>query len=604
MKTLNIKQTTWNLSPLLNGDDDPSIEEKKKICKKQAYQFIDRWKNQDGYLQNPRILKQALDEYEALSRNFGTSGSIGYYFGLRTEQDQNNPKLKAKLNQSSEFGKKIENDINFFGLRLAKIPPSKQKEFLKDKNLQDYHHFLEKLFNESKYLLSEDEEKIINLKSDTSYHNWVQMTAGFLSKEEREILQGDSKVTKKNFSEIISLIDNKNKKVRNSAALAFNDILLKYLEVAEIELNSILANKKVDDELRKIPRPDLPRHLEDDIESKIVDALITAVSNKFDIPRRFYALKAKLLRLKKLEYHERNVEYGNLNKHYSYEQAVNLVHKVLAQLDPDFAEILINFVIKGQIDVYPKPGKRNGAFCTFNLLTQPVYILLNFTNKLDDVSTLAHEVGHGINDELMRRKQNSLNFSSPLSTAEVASTFMEDFVLEELLKEAGDEQRLIIMMMKLNDDISTIFRQISCYKFEQELHQNFREKGYLPKEEIGKLFQKHMKAYMGDSVEQSPGSENWWVYWSHIRNFFYNYSYANGLLISKSLQASVRKNPEFINKVKNFLAAGTSNSPKNIFASLGIDITDQKFWNQGLNEVEDLLKAAEALAKKLGKLKP
>jgi oligoendopeptidase F len=219
------------------------------------------------------------------------------------------------------------------------------------------------------------------------------------------------------------------------------------------------------------------------------------------------------------------------------------------------------------------------------------------------VLTLAHELGHGINNEMMRGRQQALNFGTPISTAEVASTFMEDFVLKEILRRADDELRLSIMMMKLNDDISTIFRQVACYCFEQELHQTFRERGYLSKEEIGRLFQKHMAAYMGDAVEQSAGSENWWVYWSHIRSFFYVYSYAGGLLISKSLQNSVHKHPTFIEKVKEFLSAGLSESPKNIFLKLGIDITNRGFWNKGLDEVETLLQETQELAVMMKKIR-
>ena len=111
-----------------------------------------------------------------------------------------------------------------------------------------------------------------------------------------------------------------------------------------------------------------------------------------------------------------------------------------------------------------------------------------------------------------------------------------------------------------------------------------------------------MVAYMGSAIEQSPGAENWWIYWSHIRAFFYVYSYSGGLLISKSLQSSVRKDPKFIEKVKEFLAAGTSDSPKNIFKALGIDITKASFWEQGMDEIRTLLNETEKLAKKLGKI--
>ena len=211
-------------------------------------------------------------------------------------------------------------------------------------------------------------------------------------------------------------------------------------------------------------------------------------------------------------------------------------------------------------------------------------------------------MGHAVNSELMRENQNILNFGTGMSTAEVASTFMEDFVLEELTKEADEELKLILMVKKLDDDIKTILRQVACYNFEKELHNEFREKGHLSHEEIGKLFQKNMSAYMGNFVEQSEGSENWWIYWSHIRYFFYVYSYASGLLISKVMQSKVRENKEFISKVKEFLSAGRSKSPKDIFLDLGIDITKKEFWDSGLSEMEDLLKEIEDLAKKLGKI--
>ncbi len=597
-----MKQITWNFKQLFEGDNDPQTEEKRRKVEQKSYEFINRWKNRKDYLRDPAILKQALDEYEEWKRNYGADGSEGYYFWLRTMQDQNNPDLKAKFNKIENFSKKIENDIQFFHLRIANISSKHQKKFLGYDGLKEYKHFLERIFAESRYLLSEPEEKILNLKASTSYSNWVKMTSGFLSREERKVLLGDGRKNTKTFSEILSLMNSKDKKIRGSAAKAFNDILGKNVEIAEAEINSVLANKKIDDELRKISRPDLTRHLSDDIDTEIVDTLIKSVSDRFDISSRYYELKARLMKVKRLKYHERNVEYGNINRKYPYNKSLKLIYRVFKNLDRKFADILAGFTGNGQFDVYPRKGKANGAFCAYHLISQPTYILLNHTDKLGDVLTLSHELGHGINNELIREKQNALNFGTPTSTAEVASTFMEDFVLQDLLKHADDESRLAIMMKKINDDVSTIFRQVACYKFEQELHQQFRQKGYLSKKEIGRLFQKHMSSYMGDFVEQSPGSENWWVYWGHIRSFFYVYSYASGLLISKSLQNSVKDNPKFIEKVKKFLSAGLSDSPKNIFKKLGVDITDKSFWNKGLTEVENLLQEATKLAKRLGKI--
>ncbi|MBX4196294.1 M3 family oligoendopeptidase [Candidatus Pacearchaeota archaeon] len=597
----NLKKTEWDLSPLLKSDDDPAIKGMREKIEHASYAFINKWKDREDYLKDPKVLKEALDEYEQWGRNFGSGGNEGFYFSLRTSQDQNNPELKARYTKIDDFSKKIQNDIRFFKIRLSKIPQEMQKNFLESKELQLYHHFIERLFTIGKYTLSEPEEKILNLKGPPSYAKWVEMVSGFISKEQREVLGEDGKRSIKNFSEISNLIMSKNKKVRDSAGAALHDISTKNADIAEAELNAILLNKKIDDELRQRERPDTARHVADDIDSSVVDTLIDAVSKRFDIAKRFYKMKAGLFKVDKLAYHERNAEYGSFDKQYSYEDSMHLIYKVFRELDPQFGEIVRKFAEEGRIDVAPKVGKRSGAFCSHELLLHPIYVLVNHTGRLRDVTTLAHELGHGINYELMKR-QPSVYFGTGLATAEVASTFMEDFVLKELMKGADDELRLSINMTNLADVISTIIRQVACYKFEQELHKEFRVKGYLSKEEIGKLFRKNMEAYMGESVEQSPGSENWWVHWPHIRRYFYVYSYASGLLISKSLQNLVHRDHSKIKIVKDFLSAGLSDSPKNIFMKLGIDITKKEFWNKGLDEIDELLNETENLAKKLKKI--
>lgn len=594
-------KTNWNLDLLVKDFDDSKLTEEQVQIKSKVDIFINKWNPRNDYLSDPKVLTEAINEYELLFREKGLEGNTGLYLYLKSCLDQTNADVKARLNKVDEFSRNLYNNLQFFTHRIALIEESKQLTILQYADLSDYRHFLTKLFQEGKYLLSEAEEKILNLKAKTSSSNWIQLTSELLAKEEGSIINSEGKKEKKNFSEIISLMDNKNKPTRDSAAKVFNKVMSKWVDVAEAEINSILESKKINDDLRKVKRPDFFRHLSDDIESEVVDSLIESVSTRFDISRRFYNLKSKLLGVDKLEYHERNLEIGKVVKKYTFDDGVDLVKKVFSDLDPEFNQIFSNFLENGEIDVYPQKGKINGAFCLSNLNTQPIYLLLNHNDKLNDVLTLAHEAGHGIHFELAK-KQNSLNFGASLATAEVASTFMEDFVLEEILKDADDEMKLELMMSKLNDDISTIIRQVACYKFETDLHVAFKEKGYLSKKDIGKLFQNNMKEYMGDSVKQSKGSENWWIYWSHIRNFFYVYSYASGLLISKSLQKSTRENKEFIKKVKIYFEAGKSDTARNIFLNLGIDIADRTFWEKGLENISEYLDEAEMLAKKLGKI--
>lgn len=600
MQNLDISKTKWDLSRLFNGDDDPKIALDNTKCASEINAFVQKWEQRTDYLSDPLVLTEALREYETL---LSECGNVPFYFGLRTALDQLDTHLKAKSNKHEEFYLKLTTSLQFFAIRLGKVSQDIQQKFLHDSCLQKYRHFLERLFEEAKYTLSEPEEKILLLKSQTSYSNWVQMTSAFLSKEEHELVTDEGSVEKASLSKIMSIAQNSpTKSVRDTAASKLEEIFRKHAPVAVEEINSILMDKKTDDDLRKYERPDQSRHIGTDIDTAIVDAMLSQVEARFDQSKRFYELKAKLLGVSKLDYHERNLLYGDLIAQYSFEKSAELVYEVFCSLDSEFGDIFKQFIKDGRFDVYPNQGKVSGAFCAGHSLTTPTYILLNHTNKLNDVLTIAHEMGHALNNEFMKRVQNELNYGSPVSTAEAASTFFEDFVLEKIYNESDDLTKLSILMAKLNDDISSIHRQVACYRFEQSLHNDFREKGYLAQEYIGELFNKNMSAYMGDFVLQNFGAENWWVYWSHIRSYFYVYSYASGLLISKSLQGFVKKDPPFILKIKEFLSAGISDSPKNIFLKLGLEITDKNFWSNGLTEVDLLLDATEALAKKLGKL--
>ncbi len=600
------RSDSWDLNPLFKSDDDPQIYQSLDKQKQAVEQFVNKWEPRTDYLSGPTILKQSLDEYEHLIHYFGIYGSAAYYATLRSSQDQTNPTIKALTSKIHDQTIALENSIQFYPLRLAKIPPEIQKQFLKNYYLIDYRHFLQRIFDTAKYDLSEPEEKIMNLKSKSAYELWVDMVSEFLAKEERIVLTEDDTRKKKPFEEISSLLRSKQKLVRDSAFKAHQDVIEKIIPIAEYEINAILYDQKTNCELRNAERPDTFRHVADDIDTKVVDTLISTVTSNYSISHQYFELKAKLLGLPKLEYYERNVEYGQIDLNYSFENAVKLITKVFNNLNPFFAQTFTKMIENRQFDVLPHKGKTGGALCTSNLKIDPTYILLNFTNKLDDVLTIAHETGHAIHAILTQQSQNALNCDflgeSPKSTAEVASTFLEDFVFEHLANNANDETKLAINMKKLEDDINTIFSQISGYTFEQDLHKSFREKGHLTATEISELYFKRRLEYTGKYINTTIGCEKWWVAWWHIRAFFYVYSYASGQLISKALQNMVKQNPKDIGKVKQFLSAGTAKSPQEIFFDLGIDISKASFWESGIYKVKHLLDETTALAHKLGKI--
>ncbi len=590
----------WNLKYLYNSLTDPRIISDRKKSVSNINRFIKKYRKDKKYLKSSKHLLTALQDFELLTINNGVSDKEGYFLSLLQSLNQSDEKVKSAYNMYVEFANKHGNELEFFTLEISKIDKDTQKKFLKDKKLSNYHHFLKKSFLSAKYLLSEEEEKILNIFSKTSKSNWTAMTSEFLGNETETYIDEKGKKKVGTLTNLLNKLTSKDAKVRDSCAVAINKIIQKHIAVATKELNSILEYKIDVDTLRGLERPDLARHISDDIDSKVVDSLISTVEKTFPLAQRYYKLKAKTLGVKKLKYHDRIAPVGSFDKKFPFNSSKKIVLDVFNGLDSEFGDIVKAFFDEGRIDVKPKKGKRGGAFCTYASPSLPIYIFLNHSNELDSLTTLAHELGHGINDELMKKHVTPLNFGSPLSTAEVASTFFEDFILEEVLKKCDEKERFSILMEKLMDDISSIHRQCSLYIFEKKIHKEFREIGYLSEKRIGEIFKECMSAYMGKYVSQDKGSENWWVYWNHIRYFFYVYSYASGVLISKSLQSMVRKNPKDIVKVKQFLSKGCSQSPSELFLEMGIDISKPTFWKKGIMEIERNLIDAEKLAKKLG----
>lgn len=587
---------TWKLSNLGKGPFDTEFTKERKKTLKHFKVFHKKWATNEKYLTNVNILKEALDDYEKL--NYEDSKE-GLYLFLASSLNSEDTEVQAAQQLLSDYTNTLSDYTRFFVLSLGTISKDMQKEFLKSEELLPYRNYLKDIFSSARYMLSEKEEKILSMKSGVSYGNWVSMLEEFLSSETKEIkVKGKKEET--SFAQLMNLMRSSDDKLRNQAVTAVQEILEKHSRVAEKEMNSFLENKKINDQLRGYKRPDESRHVAEGLSGKAVDTLVETVTSNFKISQDYYKLKAKLMGVKSFSYFERVRPYGKDTQEYSYAESVDVVSRSLARISDEFKNIFEGFVKHHQIDVYPKKGKRGGAFCV-PLHKLPVHILLNHDGSTRDVTTLAHEVGHGIHG-VKARKENSLNYDVPMCTAEVASTFCEDFVIDALKEEADDEQKLYLLMTQLEDKVATIFRQIAAYNFEKELHLAFREKGYLPKDDIGKLFIKHMKSYMGSAVSFDEKAGMGWIYWNHFRTPFYVFAYSMALLVSQYAKKRFEDDPRYISKINEFYETGSSKNPAQIFRSLGINVNNNKQWQEGIDEVNNLLKETKKLAKKLKKI--
>lgn len=205
-------------------------------------------------------------------------------------------------------------------------------------------------------------------------------------------------------------------------------------------------------------------------------------------------------------------------------------------------------------------------------------------------------MGHAIHAE-RSKNQRPLYQGNPISTAETASTFFETAALHRIIEMLPAEEHIIARHDTLQDTIATVFRQIACFQFEQALHREVRESGYVPKERIAELMNAHMSAYLGPAMELERADGYFFVHWSHIRRFFYVYSYAYGQLISKALHRTLAAHPRFIEKIDGFLAAGESESPYDIFKSCGLDTKKPDIFLEGLASIEEDVIELERLVK-------
>ena len=321
--------------------------------------FKNKRENREDYLSDSKALKEALDEYEKIQdwtrwKGFDWDSGIiwteSFYYRMQSCLNSDDQEIRAKSSQADDFAIKLLNEILFFELKLARITPEKQAEFLSDSLLAPYHHFLEKQFASSKYLLSSEWEKMMNLFSKTSYENWESMTSKFLSKSQREI---DIPSWKKQVTleELFTYTCDKDENIRKQAIQAVNEIHLEAKEMAENEINSILEYKKITDELRWFSHAEEFITVRDDISLQTVHTIVDSVKDAYDFSRNFYNFKADLFWVESFSYSEKSLHYGSLEKEYTFDEAVNLCQQTLWKWDWELLDIFNKSLEDWMIDV-------------------------------------------------------------------------------------------------------------------------------------------------------------------------------------------------------------------------------------------------------------
>ncbi len=581
----------WNLGLLYKSEKDPQIE-KDVVFIEKAYATIEKkYKNKD-FTKTPKDLLKALEDIEAISKTLSKKNP-SWYFALKTDIDSYDEYARAMETKIGQRLTVASNKVTFFDLKIGQIPKKKQKEFLSYKPLAPYKYQLQTIFENAKYTLSEKEEQLASLLSQTSYTMWVDSQQKLQSQQTVEHNKKQIPL-----SEAASILADLPKLERRALHTKINLVLKNISYFSEAELNATYNFKKIMDERRGYKTPYEATVLGYENDQKTISALVQSVTKHFSISQRFYKLHAKLLKEKSLTLADRNTKIGSIDKKFNFENTVSFVHRAFSKVGTKYASFLDSFLKNRQIDVFPSKGKKSGAYC-WGSGENPTFVLLNHTDDIRSVETLAHEMGHAIHTELSKNQPPRYQHYS-IATAEVASTFFEQLVNEELESELSDKEKVVLLHNKIMGDVTTIFRQIACFNFELELHNYIREKGQLSKSEIAELMNKNMAAYMGNIFTFTEEDGYFFVYWGHIRRFFYVYSYAYGQLISRALFEKWKKDHSYVEKIDQFLSSGKSMSPKDIFKKIGIDTSAPSFFESGLKAIDADITKLEKLGKKAG----
>ena len=582
-------KTEWNLGHIYKGDIKKLVAKDLVIIKKLYLTFAKRYRKDKTHLKNPKALAKAIEEFEKLSIDKAGERPSAY-FSYRISLNSQDNEAEAELAKLSDFYANLSNELEFFFLEIGKIPKDLQKKFLLSKELLPFRYFLKKLFESAKHHLTEAEEKIMNLKGAPAHGMWVSGFSKLLNKQVIKFENQDLPIAEA-FAKIPTLEKSRRHALHQEIMKALQNIS----DFSESEINAIVTDKKIDDKLRGFKTPFEATVKGYENESKTVKDLVDAVTKNFSLAHRFYKIKAEMLGDRKLVYADRGARVAKVETKISFADAVEKTINSFSSAHPDFGDFVRECFQNGLVDVFPKKGKHGGAFCS-SPATLPTYILLNHIDDFRSLTTLAHEMGHGIHAKYSK-KQRPIYEGHTIATAEVASTFFENLVFEEALKNVSAKEKMILLHDKINDDISTIFRQIACFNFENELHLTVRKEGFLPKERIAERLNKHMQSYLGPVFELTPADGYFFAAWSHIRNFFYVYSYAFGQLISDALYENYKKDKTKIKDVIQFLSAGASDSPENIFKKIGIN-PNKKLFETGLRRIKNNIDELEKLWRK------
>ncbi|MDX1618441.1 MAG: M3 family oligoendopeptidase [Balneolaceae bacterium] len=582
------EQVTWDLSDLYRSIDDPELEQDRSSVVDLAEEFAGKYKGTIGRL-SPEQFRIALEEYEAILEKLG---KIGSYSHLIWTTDTGNAEYGKVMQEAKELSSEVNQKLVFFDLEWLDLPEEQAKKWIDHPELRHYRHYLETSRRYKDHVLGEKEEQILSAKSVTGRSAWNRYFEETLGAARFE-LEGEELTEQ----EMLSKLHDSDREVRRKAHAGLTKKFRELSRTLTFIFNTLLADKHTNDRLRNYDNWITSRNLANEIDDATVETLVDAVTSNYGLVQRYYSLKRELLGYEELFDYDRYAPLLESQKQVAWTSAREMVEHSYSEFHPEMGAIAGKFFDNRWIDAAIKPGKRGGAYSASTVPSVHPYVFMNYDGKLRDVQTLAHELGHGVH-QYLSREQGVLQAGTPLTTAETASVFGEMLVFQNLMNRLDDpEEKLALLIGKIDDTIATVFRQVSMNRFEHAMHTRRRQEGELTTEEFSRLWRKTQQDLYGEAVTLTDSYDIWWSYIPHfLHTPGYVYAYAFGELLVLALYEEYRQNKNgFAENYLDMLRAGGSEWPEEIVNRVGLDITKPTFWNKGLRVFERMVEEAEEL---------
>ena len=579
----------WNLSDLFASPDDPKIEAALARDLERAKAFEATYKGKVATLAPKPFaaMMRELADYEESS----TRAEV-YAYMLHSENTQDNAagRLLARVREASaERG----SHMVFFALELAQITDEHAAKLYADPESAIYRHTVDEARKFRPHQLSEPEERVLTDFSPVGSSSWVRLFEELCARIRVEVDGRDLAL-----DQALTLLREPDREVRRQASAALTQALSGDLRTRGYIFNVILQEKAIDDRLRHFPTWISSRNLANETSDEAVQALVDAVTGRYDVCVRYYRVKRKLLNVGDLHEWDRYAPVSDTTRDLTWDDAKELVLGSYYRFSKRAGSQVEEFFKNSWIDAPVVPGKAGGAYCMPVTPGHHPYVLLNFTGKLRDALVLAHELGHGLHDRLAS-KQHIFDYHPPLTLAETASVFGEALTFDRIMAEEKDPKvRLALLCGQCEDAFSTVFRQVAFNRYEDASHNRRRTEGELSVEELGEMFQEKLQPMFGDALILTEEHKVWWSYVGHfLHTPGYVYAYAFGNLLALSVyHRYLERGEEFVEQYLEFLAAGGSTRPDELVKRIGMDITNPDFWDAGLKILDGMVTEVEGLS--------